>query len=65
MRRFTCVSVVCLVLLSLPAVVHAGVADEVIAVTYAQWAADMANDTAPVGCGHGKRYRKGDGDHGR
>ena len=46
MRRITFVSVVCLALLCLPAMVHAGVADEVIAVTYAQWAADMANDTA-------------------
>lgn len=46
MRRFTCVSVVCLALLCLPAVVHAGVEEEVIAVTYAQWAADKANDTA-------------------
>ena len=46
MRRFTFVSVVCLALLCLPAVANAGVEDEVIAVTYAQWAAEKANDTA-------------------
>ena len=46
MRRSSCVFVVCLSLLCLPAVANAGVEDEIIALTYAQWAADKANDTA-------------------
>jgi len=38
------VSVVCLALLCLPAISNAGVADEVIQLTYAQWAAEIAKD---------------------
>ena len=45
MRRFSCVSVVCLALLCLPAVANAGTEEEVIKVTYAQWAAEIANDS--------------------
>ena len=45
MRRMSCVSVVCLALLCLPAVAGAGTEDEVITVTYAQWAAEIAKDT--------------------
>ena len=45
MRRISCVSVVCLALLCLPAISNAGVADEVIKVTYVQWAAEIAKDT--------------------
>ena len=44
MRRFSCVSVVCLVLLCLPAIANAGTEEEVIKVTYAQWAAEIAKD---------------------
>lgn len=44
MRRISCVSVVCLALLCLPAIVEAGVADEVIELTYGQWAAEIAGD---------------------
>jgi ketosteroid isomerase-like protein len=44
MRRISCVSVVCLALLCLPAISNAGVADEVIQLTYAQWAAEIAQD---------------------
>jgi len=44
MRRISCVSVVCVALLCLPAISNAGVADEVIQLTYAQWAADIAKD---------------------
>ena len=44
MRRKSCVYVVCLALFCLPAIANAGVADEVIALTYAQWAAEIAND---------------------
>jgi ketosteroid isomerase-like protein len=44
MRRISCVFV-CLALLCLPAVAGAGTAEEVIKVTYAQWAAEIANDT--------------------
>jgi len=45
MRRCSCVSVVCLALLCLPAVTSAGTEEEVIKVTYAQWAAEIANDS--------------------
>jgi ketosteroid isomerase-like protein len=38
------VSVVCLALLCLPAVAGAGTEEEVIKVTYAQWAAEIAKD---------------------
>jgi len=44
MRRMRCVSVVCLALLCLPAVAIAGTEEEVIKVTYAQWAAEIAKD---------------------
>jgi ketosteroid isomerase-like protein len=44
MRRISCVSVVCLALLCLPAVAGAGTEEEVIRVTYAQWAAEIAQD---------------------
>ena len=44
MRRISCVSVVCLALLCLPAVAIAGTEEEVIKVTYAQWAAEIAKD---------------------
>ena len=44
MRRFSCVSVVCLALLCLPAVAGAGTEEEVIKITYAQWAAEIAED---------------------
>ena len=44
MRRFSCVSVVCLALLCLPAVAGAGTEEEVIKITYAQWAAEIAAD---------------------
>lgn len=44
MRRISCVSVVCLGLLCLPITANAGTAEEVIKVTYAQWAAEIAND---------------------
>ena len=45
MRRFSCVSVVCLALLCLPAVASAGTEEEVIAATYAHWAANIAQDS--------------------
>jgi ketosteroid isomerase-like protein len=45
MRRFSCVSVVCIALLCLPALANAGTEEEVIAVTYAQWAANIAQDS--------------------
>ena len=45
MRRFSCVSAMCFVLLCLPAVANAGVEEEVIAVTYAHWAANIAQDS--------------------
>jgi len=48
MRRMSCVSVVCLALLCLPAVAGAGTEEEVIAVTYAQWAAEIANSAFPT-----------------
>lgn len=44
MRRIQFMCVVCLGLLCLPAIAGAGVADEVIKVTYAQWAAEIAKD---------------------
>ncbi len=44
MRRISCVSMVCIALLCLPAVAGAGTAEEVIKVTYAQWAAEIAKD---------------------
>jgi ketosteroid isomerase-like protein len=44
MRRISCVSAVCVALLCLPALANAGTEEEVIAVTYAQWAAEIAND---------------------
>ena len=44
MRRISCVSVVCVALLCLPAVAGAGTEEEVIKITYAQWAAEIAND---------------------
>ena len=44
MRRISCVSVVCLALLCLPAVANAGTEEEVIKLTYAQWAAEIAKD---------------------
>ena len=44
MRRISCVSAVCVALLCLPALANAGAEEEVIAVTYAQWAAEIAND---------------------
>ena len=45
MRRFSCVSVVCLALLCLPTVAGAGTEEEVIKLTYAQWAAEIAHDS--------------------
>jgi ketosteroid isomerase-like protein len=45
MRRYFYVSVVCLALLCLPAVVIAGTEEEVIKVTYSQWNAEIAGDT--------------------
>jgi ketosteroid isomerase-like protein len=44
MRRISCVSAVCVALLCLPALANAGTEEEVIAVTYALWAAEIAND---------------------
>lgn len=44
MRRFSCVFVVCCVLLALPSAANAGTKEEVIKVTYSQWAAEIAND---------------------
>jgi len=46
MRRISCVSVVCLALLCLPALANAGTEEEVIKATYAQWAAEIAKDDA-------------------
>jgi len=43
MRRMSCVFV-CVALLCLPAVAGAGTKEEVIKITYAQWAAEIAND---------------------
>jgi len=45
MRRFSCVSVVCLALLCLPVVAGAGTEEEVIQLTYAQWNAEIAGDS--------------------
>lgn len=45
MRRMGYMSVVCLALLCLPAVAGAGTEEEVIKVTYAQWAAEIAKDS--------------------
>ena len=45
MRRFSCVFVVCLALLCLPTLAIAGTEEEVIKATYAQWAAEIANDS--------------------
>jgi len=45
MRRISCVSVVCLALLCLPAVAGAGTEEEVIKLTYGQWAAEIAGDS--------------------
>lgn len=44
MRRSVFLSVTCLVLLGLAAAAAAGTEEEVIKVTYAQWAAEIAND---------------------
>ena len=44
MRRLTLVSLVCLALLCLPSAVGAGTEEEVIALTRAQWAAEVAED---------------------
>jgi len=49
MRRISCVSVVCVVLLCLPALSNAGTAEEVIKLTYAQWAAEIAGDDETAG----------------
>ena len=46
MRRISCVSVVCLALLCLPAIASAGTEEEVIKLAYAQWAAEIAGDDA-------------------
>ena len=45
MRRITTVSFMCLALLCLPALANAGTEEEVIKVTYAQWAAEIAGDS--------------------
>jgi len=45
MRRISFMSLVCVALLCLPAVAGAGTEEEVIKVTYAQWAAEIANDS--------------------
>ncbi len=44
MRRISFVSLVCVALLCLPAVAGAGTEEEVIKLTYAQWAAEIAKD---------------------
>jgi ketosteroid isomerase-like protein len=44
MRRTSLASVVCVALLCLPAISGAGTEEEVIKVTYAQWAAEIAKD---------------------
>ena len=44
MRRVNCVSLVCVALLCLPAVAGAGTEEEIIALTRAQWAAEVAED---------------------
>lgn len=44
MRRMIYMSVACLALLGLAAVAAAGTEEEVIKLTYAQWAAEIAND---------------------
>ena len=44
MRRMSHVFVVCVSILCLPAIAYAGTAEEVIKVTYAQWAAEIAKD---------------------
>jgi ketosteroid isomerase-like protein len=45
MRRLSCFLIGCIALLGLPAVANAGTEEEVIKVTYAQWAAEIAGDT--------------------
>ena len=45
MRRISCVSMVCIALLCLPAVAGAGTEEEVIKVTYDQWNAEIAGDS--------------------
>ena len=44
MRRNIFVSVVCLALLCLPVAANAGTAEEIIKLTRAQWAAEVAKD---------------------
>ena len=44
MRRTSLVSLVCVALLCLPAISGAGTEEEVIKLTYAQWAAEIAKD---------------------
>ena len=46
MRRIVSVSVTCAVLVGLAAVAIAGTEEEVIKLTYQQWAAEIANDPA-------------------
>jgi len=44
MRRISCVSLLCVALLCLPAIAGAGTEEEVIKITHAQWAAEIAKD---------------------
>jgi len=44
MSRFSCVFVVCLALVAVAVPANAGTEEEVIKVTYAQWAAEIAKD---------------------